>query len=171
MIVDDVIIGILGIKLINGKIKPKYGMKPILTIVIMILLILACLVTLVFSILSLNINFILFTIIGLFSMGYLFLISPYTQKSNNYYIEFQNENSLAGFKLYYKQRLINIQYIVDDNGRIAFANNMNKLSCISYNDGSKMSNFTKYRIINYFSKWLNDNKLLSTEVSVTFEKI
>ena len=47
-------------------------------------------------------------------------------------------------------------------------NNESKLSCISYADGSKMSNFVKYKIINYFTKWLNDNNLLSSETTITF---
>ena len=88
----------------------------------------------------------------------------------NYYIEFQNENSLADFKLSYKGKLVNIQYKIDNNGKIAFINN-SKLSCVSYADGTKMSNFTKYRIINYFTKQLNDNKLLSSEVTSTFEQL
>lgn len=55
------------------------------------------------------------------------------------------------------------------NGKITFYNNNNKLSCISYKDGSNMSNLTKYKIMNYFTKWLNDNGLMSDEITTTFE--
>ena len=57
------------------------------------------------------------------------------------------------------------------NGKFLFADNMNKLNCISYDDGSKMSNFTKYRVLNYFSKWLMTNQLLSDDTTATFEKL
>lgn len=57
------------------------------------------------------------------------------------------------------------------NGKIAFSNNSSKLSCIEYADGTRMSNFVKYEIINYFSKWLNDNNLLSSEITTTFEQL
>ena len=54
---------------------------------------------------------------------YIILINPYTQNKNNYYIEFESENSLANFRLYYKNKLVNIKYKIDNNGKIAFANN------------------------------------------------
>jgi len=54
------------------------------------------------------------------------MISPYTQNPNNYDIEFKDENTLAGFKLYYKSKLVNVLYKVDKYGKIAFADNNNK---------------------------------------------
>ena len=66
---------------------------------------------------------------------------------------------------------MDIKYEIDKVGKIKFANNEHKLSCISYADGSKMSNFTKYRIINYFTKWLSEYKLLSDEVTITHEEL
>ena len=61
--------------------------------------------------------------------------------------------------------------LVDSKGKIAFANNNSKLSCISYTDGSKMGNFTKYKIINYFAEWLNDNGLITDEVTTSLEDL
>ncbi len=100
-----------------------------------------------------------------------------SQNKNDYYIEFESENSLANFKLYYKNKLVNIKYKIDNNGKIAFAYNNSKLDCISYADadadadadGTKMSKLTKFRIINYFTKWLNDNHLMSEEITTTLE--
>ncbi len=161
----------LGVQLINGKIKPKFGAVAIFGVAFMTIFVIGFSVWLVIGVLNLNIEAILFSIIGIISFTYLLLISPYTQKSSNYYIEFQYTNSLAGFRLYYKQKLVDIRYVVDNTGRIAFADNMNKLNCVSYADKTKMGNFTKYRIINYFSKWLNDNNLLSNDVTVSFEKL
>ena len=160
----------LGIKLINGKIKPKYGKKAIAGIVFMLLLLLLCIILFIYELIKMDLIDAILYGFGIVCFLYLFLISPYTQKSSYYYIEFQNENTLDGFKLSYKGKLVNIKYIVDKDGKIAFANNSSKLSCISYADGTKMNNFTKYRIINYFSKWLNDNNLLSSEVTATFEQ-
>jgi len=125
----------------------------------------------IYGLININFEFIVMPAMGMFAFGYLLLISPYTQKSSNYYIELQNENSLAGFKLSYKGKLVNIQHIIDNNGKFAFANNSSKLSCISYADGTRMSNFVKYKIMNYFGKWLNDKNLLSSEVTFTMEQL
>lgn len=161
----------LGIKLVNGKIKPKQGIGAKLGITIMVILLLVAIVGLIYTIFNFNSELFVCCLLGIFCLVYLLLISPYTQKSDNYYIEFQNENSVVGFKLYYKGKLVNIQYKVDKEGKIAFANNQKKLNCISYADGSKMSNLEKYRVLNYFGKWLQDNKLFSSEITVTFEEI
>lgn len=166
------IVGIgLGIKLVNGKIKPKFGKGAIISTIIMFLLLVVSLVGFVYSLLVLDVEFILMFALGVFGFGYLLLVNPYIQNPNNYYIEFESEDSLNNFKLSYKNKLVTIKYKIDDSGRIAFLNNNNKLSCISYADGSKMSNLTKYKVINYFAKWLNDNGLMSKEVTSTFERL
>ena len=161
----------LGIKLVNGKIKPKFGKGAIIGIIIMFLLLIASLIGFIYGLLSFDFEFIFMCACGLFGFGYLLLISPYTQSSKYYYIEFESENSLDNFKLNYKNKLVAIKYKIDNNGKIAFSNNSSKLSCISYADGSKMSNITKYKIINYFTKWLNDNGLMSNEITSTFEQL
>lgn len=171
MNIENLIVANLGVKLLNGKIKPKYGVISIITVIIMLLFFIFFIFAFIYGLITFNTEFIIMPALGMFGMGYLLLISPYTQNSNHYYIEFQNENTLTGFKLSYKGKLVNIKYIVANDGKIAFANNKSKLDCISYASGEKMSNLVKYRIINYFSKWLNDNHLLSKEVTTTFEKI
>lgn len=164
------IVGIaLGIKLVNGKIKLKFDKKKIIGIVIMIIIFIASLIGLIPSILNFNIELIFVCLSGICVSGYLLLISPYTQNPENYYIEFESESSLNNFKLSYKNKLVTIRYKIDNNGKIAFYVNNNKLSCISYKDGSNMSNLTKYKIMNYFAKWLNDNGLMSDEITTTFE--
>lgn len=137
----------------------------------MFLLLIAFLIGFIYGLLYFDIEFIFTFACGLFGLGYLLLINLYTQKSKNYYIKFESENSLNNFKLSYKNKLVNIQYKIDENGKIAFSNNKKKLSCVSYVDGSKMSNLTKYKIINYFTKWLNDNNLMSNEITTTFEQL
>lgn len=161
----------LGIKLVNGKIKPKYGIGAMIGITIMIIALIGFIIGIINGIMSSNLELIIVFAIGIIAIGYLLLISPYTQNSNNYYIQFQHENSLENFKLKYKNKEITIKYKIGKDGKISFANNNSKLDCISYSDGSNMSNFTKYRIINYFSKWLNSNNLLSSDVTVTFKNL
>lgn len=161
----------LGIKLTNGKIKPKFGKGAIIGIIIMFLFCLASLIGFIYGLLSFDFEIIFMCACGLFGFGYLLLISPYTQSSKNYYIKFESENSLNNFKLSYKNKLVSIQYKIDNNGKIAFSNKNSKLSCISYADGLKMSNLTKYKIINYFTMWLNDNGLISNEITKTFEQL
>lgn len=161
----------LGIKLVNGKFKPKFNLLSYIVVTIFILLFIAFFAAFIYGIMNLNLEFIIMSSIGMFGTGYLILITPYTQRATNYKIEFRNENSLAGFKLFYKGKKVIIKHKIDDKGKIAFGNNYDKLSCISYADGVKMSNFTKYKIINYFGRWLNDNNLMSDQVTVTFEKL
>lgn len=161
----------LGVKLINGRLKPKYTKNTFISIGFMVLLLLLFIILFIYGLLKLNFELILIGIGGFFIFGYFLLISPYTQNSKNYYIEFESENSLNNFKLSYKNKLVTIQYKIDKNGKLAFMDNNHKLNCVSYADGSKMSNLTKYKIINYFAKWLNDNNLMSNEITTTFEKL
>ena len=162
---------LVGIKLVNGKFKPRFNLLSYIVLVILILFFIALFVAFIYGIKNLNSEFIIFPLIGMFGAGYIILITPYTQKTSNYKIEIKNENSLAGFKLFYKGRQVVIKHKIDNKGKIAFENNYDKLSCISYADGIKMSNFTKYKIINYFGKWLHENNSMSDEVTVTFEKL
>ncbi len=159
----------LGMKLVDGKIKPKYSKHAWIGITLLILLCGGFFGTFLYGIINGKLEFIIFGALGTFSFGSFLVFSPYTQNSNNYYIVFPNENSLVGFQLSYKGKLVDIQYVVDQTGKIAFANDKNKLSCLSYADGSHMSSFVKCKIANYFAKWLNDNNLLSKEVTMSLE--
>lgn len=167
----NVVGALLGIKLINGKIRPKFGFGAIIALIFMIFFLIFSLICLIYGMVKINLEVLFVGVCGIFGFGYMLLISPYTQNSNNYYIEFTNENSLNGFRLFYKGNLVNILYKIDNKGKIAYAKNSSKLSCISYADGTKMSNITKYKIINYFGKWLNDNNLMSEEITTTFEQL
>lgn len=160
----------LDIKLVSGKIKIKSGIGAISTIIIMILLLILSIFGTIYYLLNFDLKLLLTFIGGALGTIYLSLISPYTQKSSNYYLKVQSENSLTNFELFYKGKLVYINHKFDSDGKFAFTNNDSKLSCISYDDGSKMNNFTKYKIINYFVQWLGDNNLLSTEVTTTLEK-
>ena len=168
-IIGNLVGGYIGVKLVNGKFKPKFGKKAIISLIILVILFFGFVAFLIYGIKIGNFEYIIMPLLGILALGYIFLISPYFQNSNNYYIEFQNEHVLSGFKLMYKGKLVRVNYIVANDGRIAFADNLNKTKCISYFDGTKMSNFTKYRIINYFSKWLSENNLLSDSVTVSYE--
>jgi len=125
---------------------------------------------LVFGIINGNYELVFMALIAIPACTYFLLITSYFQRSKNYLIEFLNDNSLEGFKLFYKGKLVDIKYIIDNEGRIAYANDKNKLSCFSYADGTKMSHFTKYRVMNYFTLWLHNNNLLSNKTTVTLEK-
>ena len=169
--IDDIVGIKLGIKLINGKLKPKYSKGNIIGIVIMFLLFVFSSLGLIYSIFTFNTYIMIMCFCFTFGIGYMLLISPYTQNSNNYYIEFLSQDSLNNFKLFYKNKEVEIKYIIDKEGKFSFADNYNKLDCISYKNKSKMSNLVKYKIINYFAKWLNDNNLMSSEITITFEKL
>lgn len=161
----------LGVQLVNGKIRPKYGKQGIVAVILYPIILITCFACLIYGFINLELGFILYPSIGIFAFGYMMLISPYFQSSKNYYIKFQNENTLNNFELYYKNKKVKILYKIATDGKIAFLNNEKKLSCFAYENGDKMSNFTKYKIMNYFAKWLNDNKLLSNDVTTTFEEL
>ena len=162
----------IGIKLINGKIKPKKrSFKTSIVLIIFTLLLIIFSVAFLYGIINMNIEYIFFCGLTVWGITYLLLISAYTQNSNNYYIKVKAENSFEGFELYYKQRKVELKFDVDEEGKFRWSNDKSKLKCISYSDGTNMSNFTKYRIINYFSSWLLENDYLSKDVSVTFEEL
>ena len=169
----DIITGTsLGIKLMNGKIKhKKRSVKTSIVIIIFILLLIIFSITFLYGLINLNIEYMFFCGITIWGISYLLLISAYTQNSNNYYIKVKTDDSFEVFELYYKQKKIALKFFIDNEGKFKWANNNSKLKCISYFDGTKMRNFTKYRIINYFSAWLLENDYLSKDVSVTLASL
>lgn len=159
----------LGISLVNGKIKPKYGISNIIGSIILILLDMLFIYLLINGILDINLEFIVYPTIGVIVCTYMILIIPILQKPNNFYIKFKDIHTLEGFELYYKKRKVNVDYKLDAKGKILFNNNLKKKDCISYADGTKMSNVVKYKIINYLSMWLKSKNLLSDEVTLSIE--
>ena len=89
----------LGIKLVNGKIRPKFKKKITFGLIIIGFLMIAFLCGIVYGLMTSDYEIVGIGILGILSFGYIILISPYTQKSDNYYIEFQDENTLSSFIL------------------------------------------------------------------------
>lgn len=73
----------LGMKLVNGKIKPKYGVVGIIGVAIMIIIFIALVFTLGYGIMNVNLECILMSCCGIFGFGYLLLISPYFEHYNH----------------------------------------------------------------------------------------
>lgn len=162
----------VAVSLLNGRIKPrKKGILTYLGLIFELVAIIGFSIAFIYGVFTVNIEFIVFGGGAALSFVYLWLISAYTQRSKNYYIKVQNPNSFENIELYYKKKRVNLKYLVDNEGKFKWANNEAKLECVSYYDGTNMSNFTKYRILNYFSAWLLDNDYLSKEVTVSFEKL
>jgi len=166
-----VAVGTVVAKELSGKLKPKFGAKGIISTIICILMFLCAIVALVFGVISEDFDLFIIGVLWLLAMPYVLWINPYLQRSKNYYIDFPNENSLEGFRLFYKGKQVDVKCKIAQDGKIAYANDSSKLRCVSYTDGSHMRNITKYRITNYFTRWLHDNNLLSDEVTVTFEEL
>lgn len=158
--------------LISGNIiQRKKDVAVYISIVCFCLALVAFLFTLIGAILKFNLGVASIALVGTSCVGYILLINAYTQPSKNYYIKIKNENSFEGFELYYKEKLIDLKYEIDKNGKFKWPNSKAKLECISYLDGTNMSNFTKYKIINYFSTWLQENDYLSKDVVIKIEKL
>ena len=102
----DIITGTsIGIKLMNGKIKPKKrSVKTSIVIIIFILLLIIFSITFLYGLINLNIEYMFFCGITIWGISYLLLISAYTQNSNNYYIKVKTDDSFEWFELYYKKK-------------------------------------------------------------------
>ena len=150
-------------KFITGKFKPQYskvdftinlGLDIILVIVTVIF------VCEVFKFANADLGVLLISAILIPLLDYVILLSPYQQYTENYYIEFEDENTLNGFKLFYAKKEVAVSYKINEEGKIVF-DQEDKLKCFNYADGSRMSSLRKRRIINYFTAWLKDKDLIS----------
>ena len=169
MVVLGTMVGIgLGLKNLNGKTllelkKSKSAKGGIIALVLMYGLGLTCLVI---GLIDSVLDMILAGSFLLFCLSYLLYLSPLFQRSKNYTIDFVD---LGNFTLYYKGREVNIKYKLDEEGKFLFLDDSNKHRCISYADGSRMSSTKQYRIMNYFSKWLQDYDLMSKHTTFSLE--
>lgn len=172
MYLESIIAAIATTKMLNGKLKPQYDKKKaifaFICFALLFILAIAMVVYEIYTYKTVTLELLL-CLLAIYSIIYLFLISPYTQNANNYYIEFSSNDSLDNFILKYKGKVVDVKYVIDNEGKIAFEKNLKKTDCISYADGSKMNKFTKHRIANYFSFWLNSNNLLSSSVTFSLE--
>lgn len=149
-------------KLVSGKFKPKcskgmFFKNLILDVCLITITIIFICEVLKYANASLPVLIVCAVLIPF--LDYVILLSPYQQYTENYYIEFKNENTLEGFKLFYRKQEVNVEYEIDENGKLVFAKE-NEADCFSYIDGSKLSNLTKNRMANYFIRWLKDNELM-----------
>lgn len=154
---------ILQIEECNGKIIPKCGKKAFVINLLLDVCLIGITTFLICEILNfpnIDIKNLIPSIILIAILDYLMLLSPYQQYPEKYRIEFVNENTLNGFKLFYKNKEVKFSYVIDENEKIIFKDD-NKLEYISYADSSRMAQLTKRRIINYFKSWLMDNNLMS----------
>lgn len=151
-----------GIKAANGKVRPKYGIGGVLTVIANILLIIGFCFMFFDGIMNTDIAAIISSAVGIFALGYLLSINAYAQRSDNYSFEFETNKKFA---LSYKGKPVLIKHTFDKNGKVMFSDDSNKLNCISYADGSYMSKRTKYKILNYSGRWLSDNNVLSDKVT------
>lgn len=163
----------IGTKLVNGKFRPKYSLGAVASIIIMSVLIILSVGGIFFGIFVMDrpygVEFAGAMVVMLGLLIYVFTISPYTQNPDNYRIVFQTENSMNGFRLYYRRKQVVVWYVLGKDGKIAFADDMHKLNCLSYADGSRMGRHEKRKILNYFMRWLSDYDLLSSDVRVSIE--
>ena len=89
---------------------------------------------------------------------YIFSISPYFQNKKNYKIVLDED-----IKIYYKNKLLNFEYVVKEDGKVDFKDVLNKNKCISYADGSKMSDRLKYQHANFIAMALSELGIMSQQ--------
>lgn len=86
----------------------------------------------------------------------------FIQKSSDYTFEFVPEAGLKGFKVYYKEKELKLEYKLDRNGRFMWENEKKPFTCIGYADNSTMNKYiTKYRVLNHINVVLEQNGLYS----------
>lgn len=160
---------ILGIQLVNGRIRPKFGPFATFVKALFFLGSFALFLYLFYVGIVENFEYVIISLVSIAALVYVALITPEFQNPKNYSIKLKDPNSLEGLELYYKEKLVKINYKIDEEGKIAFVDNKNKTKHISYASEEGMSRFEKFKIINFFIKWLHDNNLLSKEVKASFE--
>ena len=104
--------------------------------------------------------------IGLWFIAvYIYLISMISQNAKDYRFEFTSGEGLKDFKVFYKDKEIELAYKLDRFGKFMWADYKHKAVCISQKDkkmdGPVFNNFTKYRIMNYVNGFLTQNDLMS----------
>lgn len=158
-------------KPITGKIHPNYSKGRLLLFCLAYLLLFALNGILFWAAVEeRSIGYLIWGFLGLFAFGYLILISPYSQRPQNYDIEIiAPDGRIQGLYVTYKGRGVNVSYTLDADGRFAFSDNAYKTKCVSYSDGTRMPAFTRYRVVNYLSMALKTNNLLSEMVTPTIE--
>lgn len=152
---------ILKVKENGGKFKPKCSKKDFVYNLILDLCLLATTAILIFEILNVtNKGILVISAILVVVLEYMVLISPYQQYPEKYRIEFENEENVYGFKIFYRKKEVKIPYKKAEDGKILLKFD-NNLKNIYYVDGSKMAKLTKLRVKNYLESWLKDNELIS----------
>ncbi len=110
---------------------------------------------------EINLEYLLYSVIGVWCFFYMYSISPYTQKKENYKIDINDD-----IKIWYKDKEVKFRYIINKNGKIDFEDTVNKQLCISYKDGSKMSKRIKYQIVNYIAMILTRCEIMDKQYLV-----
>lgn len=162
----------LAIDFMNGKIHQPRKIrkrKVILAITTMVIMALFCACLYGFVIDSDPTLLLAAALMG-FSWPYLLSISPYVQNAADYHIwVLKNGDRLEELYVSYKGRDVSVKYALDEKGKFVFADNIRKTDCVSYADGSRMTQRAKYCIVNYLAYVLEMNGLLSEGITVSFE--
>ena len=155
----------LGIKLVNGKLKPKFGKVRYIGLAFFGLLVALGVFLLWIGLTNGDsLDDIYMPILMIAAGMYIILISPVMVKDVSVVIE---EGGTV--KVFHKDREVTVALVKDDKGNFNFAKPNDKHNCVWYTDGSKMSSFNKYRVVNYLVDALHTNGLLSDEVRTTLE--
>lgn len=87
-------------------------------------------------------------------------VLTFGQKSSDYSFEFREGTGLAGFKIFYRGKEVELDYKLDRNGRFMWTDPKKPITCIRYADGSSMNKYiTQYRILNYVNVFMQQNGL------------
>lgn len=158
-------------KAISGKYKPnlKDKRKAYISLAIMLLLAVILFAMAIKALSGGTIVNALLLFFGAFACLYLIGISPWAQNPNNYRFEIEEGEPIQNLRIYYKGKPVEIDFVVGEDGKIRFADEKNKHSCVRWADGSKMSQFAAYRLANVFAKHMADIDLLSEGTKATFE--
>lgn len=158
----------IGLKLVNGKLRPSKGKYAWIAAILFVILMIAFSVAAIVMLVRGNPEGII-PLIAASSTAYILSISRLFQKDSDYSITFP-DGTLGTLSLVYKGKPVMVRYSLDREGLFRYADNAKKLDCVAYADGSPMSNHTKYKIINYLAFVLKSNDLLSKEVTVSYER-
>lgn len=90
---------LIGMQIVNGRIRPKFGKAAIIKKIILMGVMLAGFLYLFYLGVKGESYYLLLSLIGIASLIYIMVITPEFQNPNNYSIKLKNEDSLEGCQL------------------------------------------------------------------------
>lgn len=165
MITENLVGVAVGTKLINNKLKPsKSKSSRVFGILFFLVCIVGGIMLGLHSLVVGDYQTVIISVVGVIAFSYGLALAPVCVKDVEVGITKEKDIVVT-----HKGKEVQVDLKKDSKGKYLFANPTKKHLCVRYADNSHISNFNRYRIVNYLASALMDNDLLSDEVKLTLE--